>query len=217
MRSVFSNKINFKYPNSCTIPTKSLIFFLGVNKVRFFNKFYLYLPNTWKYCFLKSQVNFPNLLYLYTPVYFFKFVLPSKSFICQRSINLNTIEIFVPVWVNYFTLYLFFCKNILYSFTLLFFTKIKFTGKGYRVFVGSRQTVNFQFGYSHKNYQYLFSLSLKFKNKYFLIIYGMNFFNFNRSIHLFKSIKPINIFTGRGIRFIQDIIYKKPGKISSYR
>jgi ribosomal protein L6P/L9E len=99
----------------------------------------------------------------------------------------------------------------------MFFTKIKFTGKGYRVFIGSRQTINFQFGYSHKNYQYLFNLSLKFKNKYFLTIFGINFFNFNKQIFFFKNIKPINIFTGRGIRFIQDSIYKKPGKISSYR
>lgn len=32
-----------------------------------------------------------------------------------------------------------------------------------------------------------------------------------------KSSKPINIFTGRGVRFSKQIIYKKTGKVSSYR
>jgi hypothetical protein len=29
--------------------------------------------------------------------------------------------------------------------------------------------------------------------------------------------RPINIFTGRGVRFSRQIIYKKVGKVSSYR
>jgi len=29
--------------------------------------------------------------------------------------------------------------------------------------------------------------------------------------------RPINIFTGRGVRFAKQIIYKKAGKVSSYR
>jgi hypothetical protein len=32
-----------------------------------------------------------------------------------------------------------------------------------------------------------------------------------------KSMRPINIFTGRGVRFSRQIIYKKVGKVSSYR
>jgi hypothetical protein len=33
----------------------------------------------------------------------------------------------------------------------------------------------------------------------------------------FKQARPINIFTGKGIRFTKQIIYKKTGKVSSYR
>ena len=32
-----------------------------------------------------------------------------------------------------------------------------------------------------------------------------------------KSKRPVNIFTGRGVRFAIQIIYKKTGKVSSYR
>tara|TARA_B100000795_G_scaffold73607_1_gene52083 strand:- start:7717 stop:7854 length:138 start_codon:yes stop_codon:yes gene_type:complete len=32
-----------------------------------------------------------------------------------------------------------------------------------------------------------------------------------------KALRPINIFTGRGVRFNKQIIYKKTGKVSSYR
>jgi len=32
-----------------------------------------------------------------------------------------------------------------------------------------------------------------------------------------KYLRPINIFTGRGVRFNKQIIYKKTGKVSSYR
>ena len=32
-----------------------------------------------------------------------------------------------------------------------------------------------------------------------------------------KSLRPINIFTGRGVRFNKQSVYKKTGKVSSYR
>jgi len=34
---------------------------------------------------------------------------------------------------------------------------------------------------------------------------------------MFYNIKKINIFTGKGIRFSRQILYRKTGKISSYR
>ena len=35
--------------------------------------------------------------------------------------------------------------------------------------------------------------------------------------HGLKQMRPINIFTGRGVRFAKQVIYKKQGKVSSYR
>jgi len=35
--------------------------------------------------------------------------------------------------------------------------------------------------------------------------------------HNLKSKRHINIFTGRGVRFAKQVIYKKTGKVSSYR
>ena len=32
-----------------------------------------------------------------------------------------------------------------------------------------------------------------------------------------KRLRSINIFTGRGVRFNKQVVYKKTGKVSSYR
>jgi len=37
------------------------------------------------------------------------------------------------------------------------------------------------------------------------------------SAHGIRNMRPINIFTGRGVRFSRQIIYRKVGKVSSYR
>jgi ribosomal protein L6P/L9E len=97
------------------------------------------------------------------------------------------------------------------------FTKLKFKGKGYYIYKNYRNTITPQFGYSHRLYLYSFYTHVKFLNKTTLVCFGLNLRNVKKTSSIIFSWRPVNIFTGRGVRFSKQIIYKKSGKISSYR
>ena len=98
-----------------------------------------------------------------------------------------------------------------------FFIKLKFKGKGYYIYKNYRNTITTQFGHSHRINIYSYFTYVKFLSKTKIILFGFH----KNDIALTKTqlfnTKPINIFTGRGIRFNRQLIYKKAGKISSYR
>jgi ribosomal protein L6P/L9E len=102
------------------------------------------------------------------------------------------------------------------SVSKLFFTKLKFKGKGYYIFKNYRNTVAFQFGYSHAARTSIFFVATRFPSKSVILLFGVDYFDTVRAGHLFMCFKRINIFTGRGMRFTRQVIYKKMGKISSY-
>ena len=97
------------------------------------------------------------------------------------------------------------------------FNKLKFKGKGYYIYKNNRNTIALQFGYSHLLYLYSFFISIKFITKTTLLFFGVNYSQLLNISNNLYSIKKINIFTGKGIRFARQIIYRKTGKISSYR
>jgi ribosomal protein L6P/L9E len=100
---------------------------------------------------------------------------------------------------------------------LIFFKKIKFKGKGYYIYKNKRNTVALQFGYSHIKRLFFFFISLKFLSKTSILFFGLNQNSvFLASKKLF-SVRPLNIFTGKGMRFTRQIVYRKTGKVSSYR
>jgi ribosomal protein L6P/L9E len=74
-----------------------------------------------------------------------------------------------------------------------------------------------QFGYSHMLYLYSFFVTVKFITKTTILMFGTNYSDLITKSYSLLNIKPINIFTGKGIRFSRQIIYKKTGKVSSYR
>ena len=104
-----------------------------------------------------------------------------------------------------------------FAFSQVFFCKLTFQGKGYYLYKSIRNTIALRFGYSHRFYLYAYFLSIFFLNKTTILVFGSKksdllFF----ATQLFYA-KPINIFTGRGVRFSRQIIYKKMGKVSLYR
>jgi ribosomal protein L6P/L9E len=103
------------------------------------------------------------------------------------------------------------------SFNRPYFLKIKFKGKGYYIYKNKRNTITPQFGYAHRIYKYTFFTSIKFRTKTSIIIFGLLKNDLITSGLLIKNMRSINIFTGRGVRFSRQIIYKKVGKVSSYR
>jgi ribosomal protein L6P/L9E len=54
-------------------------------------------------------------------------------------------------------------------------------------------------------------------NKTSLIVFGMNSENVYLVTQGIFSWRPLNIFTSRGVRFSKQVVYKKSGKVSSYR
>jgi ribosomal protein L6P/L9E len=118
---------------------------------------------------------------------------------------------------NYIAIYLFNFNKILSSFSVKHFIKLKFKGKGYYIYKNKRNTITPQFGYSHRHYLYGYFTSVKFRSKTSIMIYSLSYSNIIFYSFLLKALRPINIFTGRGVRFNKEIIFKKVGKVSSYR
>jgi ribosomal protein L6P/L9E len=106
---------------------------------------------------------------------------------------------------------------LFYTFTKLFFKKIKFKGKGYYIYKNFRNTIALQFGYSHIKRLYFYFTFVKFLSKTSIILFGLNLKDISLLSKKLYSVRPINIFTGKGMRFTRQIIYRKTGKISSYR
>ena len=107
--------------------------------------------------------------------------------------------------------------TILHSFSKLFFQKLKFKGKGYYIYKNIRNTITPQFGHAHRIYLYSFYVSVKFLTKTTVFLFGSSKRDILTTARSIYSAKPINVFTGRGVRFSRQIVYKKTGKVSSYR
>jgi ribosomal protein L6P/L9E len=180
-------------------------------------KHFLYLPFNWNFIlFKKKYINILN-LYIYNNEYFFilpffkKFVSINYDFSANVLIfNFFFNNNFYSIFWNYF-------KNLFFSFSKIFFKKLKFKGKGYYIYKNNRNTIALQFGYSHKLYLYSFFVTVKFLTKTTILMFGNNYQDILNNSYSLYNIKKINIFTGKGIRFSRQIIYRKTGKVSSYR
>lgn len=208
--------LHFSLKNNLKIKTLSLNF--KKNNNLNFNFFNFYLPSNWNCIIFKFNTFFKNykLIYLYSQNYFFFLPTFFKNEF-YYNIQLNIFKFKLLFFNNFYKIYWYFFKKIFYSFNFYFFKKIKFKGKGYYIYKNIRNSIAMQFGYSHKIQLFFFFFNIKFLSKTSIFFYGLNFNNITYNSHLFKNIKPINIFTSKGIRFSKQIIYKKTGKISSYR
>lgn len=183
-----------------------------------FYKINFYLPDIWNFILIKKSLTTEILyFYIYSNEYFF--ILPFlKKFSFFKYDFLTNSLIFNFIFKNnFFGLFWNFFKIIFFSFSRIFFKKLKFKGKGYYIYKNVRNTVALQFGYSHLYYLYSFFVTVKFLTKTSVLIFGINYKDLIRSGNNLYNIKKINIFTGKGIRFSRQIIYRKTGKISSYR
>lgn len=209
----FKRKINLK--------TKILNFSspLRLNFSKY--KFFLYLPNNWSFVLLNAQSfgqnNLARVCYIYSSSYYFQIALPTHFSKIYYDKLTNVILLFFSLKNNYYRVYWKFFSSTFNSFNKLFFKKIKFKGKGYYVFKNIRNTIALQFGYSHRRRLYSYYISVKFLSKTSIFLFGINKYDLSNIGYSFFNVKPINIFTGKGIRFSRQIVYKKAGKVSSYR
>lgn len=118
---------------------------------------------------------------------------------------------------NNYRMFLSYLNLVFSAFYKPFFRKVKFKGKGYYIYKNKRNTITPQFGYSHRLYLYSYFASVKFLSKTSVFVFGLLKSDVILTTLGIKSMRPINIFTGRGVRFSREVIYKKVGKVSSYR
>lgn len=180
---------------------------------------YLYVPTEWNLIVLNIKKNKPQtkLLYLFSNIYFFKISIFSTTLSWFYDTQTNTLSLTNIYTPNFYKLYFKHLTNIFYSFSKLFFLKLKFKGKGYYIYKNNRNTITTQFGHSHRIYIYAYFTTVKFLTKTTVFLFGSSKKDLLTIGHFVKDAKFINIFTGRGVRFARQIIYKKTGKVSSYR
>ena len=178
-------------------------------------KHYIHIPFLWNIVILATY----NLtkVYLYSNTYFMHTAIPKAFMGFYYDKNTKTIS-FSNIYENNYT-HLYF-NNLKKLFNLSnnpCFLKIKFKGKGYYIYKNKRSTITPQFGFAHRHYIYAFYVSVKFRTKTSIMLYGTSIGDLVNVGLQIKRLRSINIFTGRGVRFNKQIIYKKTGKVSSYR
>lgn len=216
------NKINLNFKKNSKKFFKNKIqknsLFLKKNFHQNFLNITLLIPFNWNFVIIKKKL-FNNFIYLYiyNTTYFFVLPLVKNSLFLKYDYKVNFLNFKFLFTNNFYSLFIKFYKTIFYSFSKLFYTKIKFKGKGYYIYKNFRNTIALQFGYSHLYYLYSFFITVKFLSKTSILIFGINLNDLYSISYKLYNIRPINVFTGKGIRFSRQIIYRKTGKISSYR
>lgn len=154
---------------------------------------------------------------VYGDVYCFRFLSPKNVDTVAYDKQTNSVVTRFYSLQNEFTLYFLFITKIFKTLSCQFFRRIKFKGKGYRIYKNKKNYFGFQFGHSHRIIEYAYDVASKKISKQLYLLYGPNWLDVDKVAHNFRRWRPINIYTGRGMRFGKQIVYKKKGKVSTYR
>jgi hypothetical protein len=176
-------------------------------------------PVFWKCIILRALLLIqqqPICLFLST-TYYLKFILPTQPLFFSADYSTPSISFTLNYRAESVKLFYQKFNQVMRLFYLPLFLKLKFKGKGYYVYKNKRNTITPQFGFSHRNYVYSSSINVKFLSKTKIFLFGLSKIDILQTAYTFKQLKSINIFTGRGVRFAKQVIYRKTGKISSYR
>lgn len=176
------------------------------------------IPSAWNRVVVRAKFSRNDyILYLFNDCYFFKiFALNSylKVYLDPISNTLVVRNFFeTPFSSFFFKLF----SNLFKSFSYWFYTRLKIRGKGYYVYKNFRNTITHQFGHSHRRYIYAYFVFTKFLSKTVVYIAGNSKSDILKVGKTIQDSKYINIFTGRGVRFSRQVLYKKTGKVSAYR
>lgn len=189
-----------------------------INTLKFFSGSFFIYPN-WNYSLIvpKDNQNQLKILYFYTSSYFFNLPLPIEFLNLKFDKGSRSLAFSVRLSSNFLKPFLNLVRLLFHVFYKPLFLKLKFKGKGYYIFKNQRNTITPQFGFSHRIYVYSFSVVVNFLTKTKVFLFGLSKRDLVTSAYSIKAMRPINIFTGRGVRFSKQLVYKKTGKVSSYR
>jgi len=179
--------------------------------------FNYFIPNHWKLIILYNLKYNSYNIKIYSNLYYISIPLTYNMKTLKFDNNTNQLITSSPYLNNFNKVYYVNLKLLLSVLDKPIFSKIKFKGKGYYIYKNYRNTITPQFGYSHRFYIYSYYVYIKFLSKNSLIMFGLNPSNVKFVSSKVRKWRPLNIFTGRGVRFSSQIVYKKSGKVSSYR
>lgn len=203
----------------CNIRTRTLAFSLPRRGNISSHHFTLYIPGGWGAVLLTtSRENVPNkIIYLYNSVYFFKWVVANFSLVWSFDTLTGTFGFIHQLPFYYYRVALTYLFDVFYSFSRVVFTKLTFKGKGYYIYKTARNTITHQFNYAHRWYIYAYFVSVRFLTKKTVFLFGWSKRDLLTIGYQIQNCRYINIFTGRGVRFARQVIYRKTGKVSAYR
>lgn len=177
----------------------------------------IYKPSSWSLLILLCPSTNKKTVYINSSTYYFRLAIPNFQSDIRYTSGSSTLSIHTLYLHKAFRSYWASLNSVLLSFWKPSFTKLKFKGKGYYIYKNQRNTITPQFGYSHRLYVYSFFVCVKFLSKTSIFLFGLVRSDILKAGFAIKAMRPINIFTGRGVRFASQIIYRKVGKVSSYR
>lgn len=179
----------------------------------------LYVPPKWRFVILTNlhSTSCHQRVYFYHATYYFNFFIPAHVWQTRCNLGTNTIHFYHPYAPTFYLHGLSKLQNLFMLFSQVFFAKLKFKGKGYYIYKNHRNTIAPQFGYAHRVYVYSQTASVRFLSKTKILLFGLSKQDVLTTGWDLIRVKPMNIFTGRGIRFARQVVYKKTGKVSSYR
>ena len=146
---------------------------------------------------------------------FFYYKLGIDSFLYSMYYNkfINSLTFFSKENAQFNDIFKKNLETLLFSLNFYFIAKFKFKGKGYRIFRRKdNKFIKFFFGHSHMRFiKFRFAHLLK-PHKYKFLIFSNSISKIKKTIILVNSVKPLNLYTKRGIGFTRQIIYKRKGK-----
>ena len=181
--------------------------------MKLINKYtHLNFPPQFKIISLNLNNNNNKIFYCYDNKYFYRF--SADNFYIDKE--LNSVIIFNKKFkINFYSINFF--KKFIKSLNCYFYIKIKFKGKGYKIkYIKRKKKITFYFGRSHLTIIKYKKIILKKYLKYKFIIKSNNLEILKKNAKITTNVKPLNIFTLRGIRQSRSLIYKRKGKKGSY-
>lgn len=186
---------------------------MDYNKDSYFN---LYIPISFELICIKNKNDIENItIILYNNNISLTFPVNKKNV----KINIESYCIKLRNFENYLQLNLMFNKfnKYLKTFEIYFFIKIKFKGKGFKIKFNKRlKLIKFYFGRSHITFFKLKRIKLKKITKYKFMLKSLDLAKLKKKSSEITFIKPVNLYTLRGIRISRQTINKRKGKKSSY-
>ena len=194
--------------------------FLFAKKLRLnfrYKEYIVYIPLTWSFTLVFNKRLNTKCIYSHSNYYYARFSTVNNLATFGIDGHTNNIVIKSVFTHSCYSIFLKSFEAAITNFIKPSFKKLKFKGKGYYIYKNTRNTITPQFGYAHRFYMYSYFVTVKFLGKTKILLFGFNNDDIFKAANSIKSKRPINIFTGRGVRFARQVIYKKQGKVSSYR